>query len=100
MLTASDGGTSPAADLANRVADTAAALLASARDAGMTITGDSRIKECDAAVLLGYAPDTLAKKRTQGSGPAAYSRGFGGARISYRIDDLAQWIEAGREVED
>lgn len=81
----------------DRAADTAQTLLAAARDAGMVITGDLRIKECDAAVLLGYAPETLAQKRTQGSGPVAYGRGFGGARVSYRLDDLARWIEAGRD---
>ncbi|MCK1539115.1 MULTISPECIES: hypothetical protein [unclassified Bradyrhizobium] len=82
----------------DRAADTASALLTAARDAGMTITGDGRVTEADAAVLLGYAPETLAKKRTLGSGPVAYGRGFGGARISYRLDDLARWIEAGREI--
>jgi hypothetical protein len=77
---------------------TEAALLAAAREAGMAITGDGRIRECDAAQLLGYSSETLAKKRAAGTGPAAYGRGFAGARVSYRLVDIACWIEQAREI--
>jgi hypothetical protein len=86
------------ASLEDRVAATAEALLVAARDAGMTVTGDGRVKESDAAALLGYNPETLARKRASGSGPVSYGRGFAGARVSYRISDLAEWIESGREI--
>jgi len=81
-----------------RVADTEVALHAAAVEAGMVVTGDRRVTEGDAAALLGYAADTLARKRITGKGPSAYGRGFAGCRVSYRLSDLAAWIEAGREI--
>jgi hypothetical protein len=84
--------------LEDRIAATEAALLTAARDAGMPVTGDGRVRECDAAALLGYGVETLAKKRAAGTGPSAYGRGFAGARVSYRLEDLAIWIEEGREI--
>jgi hypothetical protein len=77
-----------------RIEETAELLRTAARAANMVITGDDRISEADAAALLGYAPDTLARKRQAGTGPAAYGMGFAGCRVSYRIVDLAEWIEA------
>ena len=76
---------------------TLAALMEAARAADMTITGDGRVSEADAAVLLGIEPDTLAKKRSEGKAPPSYRLSVGAGRISYRLRDLAAWIEAQRE---
>jgi hypothetical protein len=76
--------------------ETAALLIAAAREARMVITGDFRVGEKDAAALLGLHPDTLRKKRDAGTGPPSY-RGFNGARFSYRFTELAEWIETSRD---
>ena len=82
---------------AARIDATAAMLEHAAREAGMLISGDGRISENDCSLLLGYAPDTLAKKRKAGSAPPAYPIGLNGCRVSYRMGDVAAWIEAQRE---
>jgi hypothetical protein len=64
---------------------------------GMLVTGDGRIGEADAAKLLGYEAETLAKKRAEGKGPPSYRLAVGSARISYRLYDLAIWIECSRD---
>ena len=82
----------------DRIAMTMQLLQQAAATADMRVTGDLRISEADASTLLGYSGDTLAKKRAIGNGPAAYSRGMNGCRVSYRLADLAAWIEEGREI--
>lgn len=72
-------------------------LSDAARAAGMTVTGDGRLSETDAAKLVGLLPETLARKRAMGTGPAAFRLSLGGARYSYRLSDLARWIEDRRE---
>lgn len=79
-----------------RVERTAQRLLDSARQAGMVMTGDARVCEADAASLLGYSAAHVKLLRTEGKGPVPYGRGMAGARVSYRLDDLAAWIEAAR----
>lgn len=73
---------------------TASALLDAARDAGMLLTGDMRVGECDAAALIGLEPESLAKRRKVGDAPRAYRVPVGAARISYRLRDIAEWVEA------
>lgn len=74
-------------------------LTEAARDNGMRVTGDGRIGEADAAALLGWKPKTLADRRTEGRAPQHYRMPVGEARLSYRLHDLAEWIEAQREGE-
>lgn len=81
----------------DRSTETARILADAAALAGMVISGDRRVAESDAARLLGLAHGTLRNLRQEGRGPRAYSIGMNGARISYRLDDLASWIEAARE---
>lgn len=64
---------------------------------GFFITGDHRVSETDAAALLGLAAGSLKNMRSEGSGPPAYRLGLNGNRISYRLADLAAWIEGARE---
>lgn len=72
-------------------------LLAACREHGFTITADERIGEPDAAVLLGLSLGGLRNMRMLGTGPAFYRRPAGGSRVSYRIADIATWLEDGRE---
>jgi hypothetical protein len=81
-----------------RVELTCARLRRAAIDSEMLVSGDDRISEHDAARLLGMHSDTLARKRLDGSGPTAYGRPLGRAKISYRLLDLATWLEGGRNV--
>lgn len=82
---------------ADRIERTAAALLASAREAGLALTGDGRVSETDAAALLGLAAGSLKNLRHEGGAPPAYRAAAHGCRWTYRIADLAGWIEGRRE---
>lgn len=77
--------------------DTAERLHAFAKSEAMTISGDLRVSEKDAAKVLGYAAGYLKKMRQEGRAPKHYTRGVGGGRISYRFIDMARWIEERRE---
>jgi len=81
----------------DRIEACARALEAHCRESGVFITGDGRISEVDAAGLLGLAPGTLKNMRGQREGPAAYRTPINGCRVSYRILDLAGWVEVGRD---
>lgn len=72
-------------------------LLAACREHGFIVTADERIGESDAAVLLGLSLGGLRNMRTLGTSPPFYRRPAGGSRVSYRIVDIATWLEDGRE---
>lgn len=80
-----------------RVAGTEERLTASARAAGYWISGDGRIGEADLASLLGITPRTLANKRGAGDAPSSFRVAGGGHRVTYRIRDVATWIEEQRQ---
>jgi hypothetical protein len=64
----------------------------------LPITADLRVAEDAAAELLGYSPGHLKNMRAEGRGPTAYRCGVGkGSRVSYRLHDLARWIESERD---
>ena len=77
---------------ASDVTDTFQMLLNAAREHEMTLPGDFRVGEADAEILLGYAPRTLRKLREHGRAPKHYKLGN---RYTYRIQDLADWIDGG-----
>ncbi|MGO4173745.1 helix-turn-helix transcriptional regulator [Bosea sp. TAF32] len=87
----------PLLSLADRVAATEETLADHCRLTGIPVTGDRRVTEQHAAQLLGLAPGSLAKMRGEGRAPASYRLGFAGARLSYRLRDIAAWIEDSRE---
>lgn len=88
-------------DLAVRVQRTADLLRAAVTARAIFITADERIGEADAADLTGYAVATLKNLRALGVGPIYFSRAAGpGGKVSYRLDDLARWIERARANED
>lgn len=72
-------------------------LMKAVKDRSMVLSGDYRVSECDAAILLGFQPNTLKNMRSRGQAPAHYLRGVGGGRVSYRLHALAVWIEAERQ---
>lgn len=80
----------------DRVTATARMLESACRDSNMSITGDGRIGEPSAAVLLGLAEATLANKRCDGTGPTFFRIGGFGHRVTYRLTDIAAWIESSR----
>lgn len=86
-----------AATLQERSAETAACLRAAAADRRMFVTADDRVNEEDAAQLMGYAVGTLRNMRSAGGGPSFYNRPLGGFSKSYRLADLAKWMERARE---
>ena len=76
---------------------TASRLEAAAKRANYWISADGRIGEADAAALLGLTAGSLANKRREGTAPCAYELGGGRHRVTYRITDVARWIEAHRD---
>lgn len=84
-------------DLSARHAECERLLRDSAIAGGMTITGDGRVSEADAAALLGFTAGGFRNMRQEGKGPRSFGLGVGGSRVSYRLADLASWIEAARE---
>ena len=84
-------------DLASRAAQTARALEAAARAAQMFVTGDGRVSETDCARLLGYSMGHMRNMRSEGRGPEVFRVGVSGCRLSYRLADVAMWIERNRE---
>lgn len=79
-----------------RIDACARALEQSCRESGAWISGDGRIGEADAAALLGFSPGSMANMRAEGKAPSHFKLGGGGHRVSYRLRDLAEWIEARR----
>lgn len=76
---------------------TACRLADAATSAGFWISADGRIGEADVAKLLGLTAGSLANKRREGTAPRAYELGGGRHRVTYRITDVARWIEAHRD---
>ena len=77
--------------------DTAERLQAAAQDAGYWISADGRMGEADVAEMIGLTPGSLANKRREGTAPRASELGGRGHRVTYRIIDVARWIEAHRD---
>jgi hypothetical protein len=83
--------------LQDRTTETADCFRKAAADRGMFVTADDRVSEGDAAELLGYAEGTMRNMRSAGGGPSFFNRPLGGFAKSYRVADLARWIERSRE---
>lgn len=83
--------------LESRIATTARLLLDACRSNNSFITGDHRVSEHLAAELIGLTPASLKNLRQEGKAPASYRVSAGGSRISYRLTDIARWLEERRE---
>ena len=61
------------------------------------VTGDLQVSEESMAKLLNLAPGHLKNIRSEGKDPPSYCIGVNGCRMSYRLADLASWIEQRRD---
>ena len=77
--------------------DTLSILTAKVREAGDWHSGDWRVGEGTASALLGWHPDSLRNTRKFGDAPVSYRIGGGNNRITYRLADLARFIDRHRE---
>lgn len=84
-------------NLQERTERTADALRKAAAESQMFVTADDRISEGNAAALLGYQSASFRNLRTAGGGPDYFNRPLGGFSTSYRLHDIAYWIERSRE---
>lgn len=79
-----------------RIDRTTRQLLDAAEALNIEISPAGQVREIDAGVLLGLAPGVLKQRRIVGTGPCFYRRPWRGARLTYRLTDLAGWLEQGR----
>ncbi|MBN4938238.1 hypothetical protein JY409_09320 [Stenotrophomonas maltophilia] len=77
---------------------TAQVLEQAARAASYWISADGRVGEADLATLLGITAASLANKRREGTAPRAFNLSGGGHRVTYRLEDVALWIESHRDT--
>ncbi|ABE42915.1 hypothetical protein Bpro_0959 [Polaromonas sp. JS666] len=83
-------------DLKARAEATHLLLQAKCREAGSFVSIDERVSEQDAAQLLGITAGGLKNMRHEGRAPEAYGAPIGRGKVSYRLFDLALWIEQKR----
>ncbi|MBB4262663.1 hypothetical protein [Bradyrhizobium sp. CIR3A] len=70
-------------------------------DPEILLTGDGRVSEANAGKLVGVSGEYLKKMRSRGEGPMAYKLGCGdGSRWSYKLQDLAAYVESLRAYGD
>lgn len=79
-----------------RVVETIELFRAACRRENYWLSGDDRCSEATAARLLGLAEGSLKNLRWAGDGPAFYKSGIHGSKLTYRLSDLARWVEARR----
>lgn len=70
---------------------------AAATERNFPVTPDGRVSESHAAALLGVSPLTLRNWRLTHAPIPWHRIGGRGGRVTYRLDDLAAHVEAGRE---
>lgn len=86
-------GTGYAPDLSDALIEaTADGLREACRVAGKPISGDDRIDEATAAMLISRKPKTLCNWRHTSRPIPFLERG---RRISYSIPDIARWMQEG-----
>lgn len=71
-------------------------LKAAAHSAGFVISGDERVTGEDAETLLGLPVGFLLRKHAEGDGPRCYRIGGGINGYTYRLCDLACYVESCR----
>ena len=72
-------------------------LIEATQRHGMVVSGDLRVSEADAAKLLNYSLQHLRRLRREGSGPRVYLIGLARCSLSYRLHDLASWVDMARD---
>jgi hypothetical protein len=76
--------------------DTEAILYRRLTDAGKWVSGDGRISESDFAWLIGQTRDAVRNRRRYGDTPPWFKLGSHGSKVSYRVRDIALWIDGLR----
>lgn len=84
-------------ELEARVQEVTAMLKSACNRDGIKYTADERVSERDAAALVGYEPESMQRMRYSKGGPPFYRRKADDGRVSYRLSDLALWIEYTRQ---
>jgi len=79
------------------IESTMAMLLYAVKRDSIPVSADMRVREQDAARMVGYSPGSFKNLRGEGKGPIFYYRPVAGSKVSYRLMDLAMWIEEHRE---
>jgi len=76
------------------VAATFTAFLLAVRESGDPISADHRVTEAVAAALVGMGIQTLRNRRSAGLGPPFVRLPVvpGAGRLSYRLQDLAEFV--------
>lgn len=81
----------------DRIAATERALFAWCMRNSVPVSADGRVAEITAASMIGLSVSHLRRLRGEGDAPAAYRAPVGGSRMSYRLADLAHWLEERRD---
>jgi hypothetical protein len=84
-------------DLDQRVERLERLLVEIARERNWWLSGDLRIGEADCAALLGWTVESLRNARCEGRAPPSYSIGGARHRRTYRLHDVAVWVEVRRQ---
>lgn len=67
------------------------------RQNDVPVTVDGRVSEKIAAQIAGYSDEYFMNMRKIGAGPPWYRLSAGDGRFSYRLSDIASWIENLRQ---
>jgi len=73
--------------------DAVSAFRTWVQENGRAVTPDGRVDSATAADLLGVSEGHLRNLRSACGGPSFFKAG---GRVTYRLDDLATWLEASR----
>ncbi|WP_418648799.1 hypothetical protein ACNQFN_10980 [Thauera butanivorans] len=84
----------PSDDLPRRIEATAARLEAWCRENKHWVSADGRVREATAAELVGMSAGTLRNRRCALNPVMAFY--LAGGRVTYRIEDVATWLEGWR----
>jgi hypothetical protein len=84
-------------EMDSRISRCESMLVDACREAGFWISGDGRINESAACELLGYSQTYLKQLRAEGKSPPHFRIPARGGQVSYRLGDIAGWVEERRE---
>lgn len=85
-----------AGEVSGRTSDVEKALFLAAKECGMWVSADGRISEMDLGKLLGLTKGTIRNRRREGKMPPHYKMPCAGHRVTYRLHEVASWIESKR----
>jgi hypothetical protein len=82
---------------AERIEETAALLERACLERGQWVSHDGRVYDDVAAEILGRSVGTLANWRANGGARVPFFRAGRRGRVTYRLRDLAEYIESTRD---